>query len=126
MGLVHPIVVGSMARLCGLAAAARRQGRAPRFVLNFGSKGSPQKSQITELTCEEGWCYIAEWIGTPLSYVLEAIGILPQAKFVVYYSIDQQWESVNVADAVHPKTAAHPQPTTATPGTRGPDARDLV
>ena len=26
----------------------------------------PVRSQITEVVCEEGWSYIAEWIGTPL------------------------------------------------------------
>src|SRR6185369_5696022 len=56
-------------------------------------KNLPRRSQITQLTCEEGWCYIAEWIGAPLSHVLDAAGILPQAKFVVYYSIDKQWDS---------------------------------
>jgi DMSO/TMAO reductase YedYZ molybdopterin-dependent catalytic subunit len=68
-------------------------------------KGLPSRSQITQLTCEEGWCYIAEWIGTSLSHVLETAGILPQAKFVVYYSMDKQWwDSVDMADALHPQT----------------------
>jgi DMSO/TMAO reductase YedYZ molybdopterin-dependent catalytic subunit len=68
-------------------------------------KGLPSRSQITQVTCEEGWCYIAEWIGTPLSHVLEAAGILPQAKFVVYYSIDKHWwDSIDMADALHPQT----------------------
>jgi hypothetical protein len=30
-------------------------------------KTLPVRSQITEVACEEGWSYIAEWIGTPLS-----------------------------------------------------------
>ena len=30
----------------------------------------PFRSQITEVACEEGWSYIAEWIGTPLGEVL--------------------------------------------------------
>src|SRR5579863_1157288 len=32
----------------------------------------PLRSQITEVVCEEGWSYIAEWIGTPLVEVLDA------------------------------------------------------
>jgi len=65
----------------------------------------PARSQITQLTCEEGWCYIAEWIGTPLSHVLETAGILPQAKYVVYYPIDKDsWDSIDMADALHPQT----------------------
>jgi len=66
----------------------------------------PVRSQITQVTCEEGWSYIAEWIGTPLSHVLELAGMLPQAKFVVYYSIDKAewWDSLDMADALHPQT----------------------
>jgi DMSO/TMAO reductase YedYZ molybdopterin-dependent catalytic subunit len=68
-------------------------------------KSLPQRSQITQVTCEEGWCYIAEWIGTPLSHLLEASGILPQAKYVVYYSIEKGWwDSIDMADALHPQT----------------------
>ena len=39
-------------------------------------KGMPVRSQITEVACEEGWSYIAEWIGTPLSEVLREAGAL--------------------------------------------------
>ena len=48
----------------------------------------PVRSQITEVVCEEGWSYIAEWIGTPLVEVLNASGLLPQARYIVYFSID--------------------------------------
>jgi DMSO/TMAO reductase YedYZ molybdopterin-dependent catalytic subunit len=65
----------------------------------------PRNSQITEVACEEGWSYIAEWIGTPLSGVLHEVGVLPQARYVVYYSIEPDWwESVDMADALHPQT----------------------
>src|SRR5215469_13230379 len=40
-------------------------------------KGYPSRSQITELVCEEGWSYIAEWIGLPLSHVLNLVGVHP-------------------------------------------------
>jgi DMSO/TMAO reductase YedYZ molybdopterin-dependent catalytic subunit len=63
------------------------------------------RSQITEVVCEEGWSYIAEWIGTPLSEVLKAVGALPQARYVVYFSIDPDWwESIDMDDARHPQT----------------------
>ncbi len=62
-------------------------------------------SQITMLQCEEGWSYIAEWIGVPLSQVLRAVEIHPQARYVVYFSIDPDWwESIDMADALHPQT----------------------
>jgi DMSO/TMAO reductase YedYZ molybdopterin-dependent catalytic subunit len=37
-------------------------------------KSLPVRSQITEVVCEEGWSYIAEWIGTPLHEVLNEVG----------------------------------------------------
>ncbi len=65
----------------------------------------PSHSQITQLACEEGWSFIAEWIGVPLFHVLNAVGILPQARYVVYYSIQPKWwTSVDMADALHPQT----------------------
>jgi DMSO/TMAO reductase YedYZ molybdopterin-dependent catalytic subunit len=65
----------------------------------------PVRSQITEVVCEEGWSYIAEWIGTPLIEVLNASGLLPQARYLVYFSIDRDWwESIDLADALHPQT----------------------
>lgn len=68
-------------------------------------KSYPAHSQITEVVCEEGWSYIAEWNGVPISYVLDLVGVHPQAKYVVYYSIEPDWwESMDMADAVHPQT----------------------
>jgi DMSO/TMAO reductase YedYZ molybdopterin-dependent catalytic subunit len=65
----------------------------------------PVRSQITEVVCEEGWSYVAEWIGTPLFEVLKASGVLPQARYLVYFSIDPDWwESIDIADAQHPQT----------------------
>jgi DMSO/TMAO reductase YedYZ molybdopterin-dependent catalytic subunit len=68
-------------------------------------KSYPSCSQITQLQCEEGWSYIAEWNGVPLSHVLNFVGTLPQARYVVYFSIDPDWwESIDMADALHPQT----------------------
>jgi DMSO/TMAO reductase YedYZ molybdopterin-dependent catalytic subunit len=68
-------------------------------------KSQPSRSQITHLACEEGWSYIAQWTGVPLSHVLDQVGILPQARYVVYFSIDDEWwDSVDMADALHPQT----------------------
>ncbi len=65
----------------------------------------PSRSQITHLACEEGWSFIAEWTGVPLAHVLETVGILPQAKYVVYFSTQPRWwDSVDMADALHPQT----------------------
>lgn len=68
-------------------------------------KTLPVRSQITEVACEEGWSYIAEWIGTPLSEVLREAGVLPQTRYIVYYPIEKDlWESIDMADAMHPYT----------------------
>jgi len=68
-------------------------------------KSYPSRSQITHLACEEGWSYIAEWIGVPLSRVLDTVGVQPQARYVAYFSIDPDWwDSVDMADALHPQT----------------------
>ena len=65
----------------------------------------PSRGQITQLVCEEGWSFIAEWIGVSLSHVLSAVGALPQARYVVYYSIQRNWwQSIDMADALHPQT----------------------
>jgi DMSO/TMAO reductase YedYZ molybdopterin-dependent catalytic subunit len=68
-------------------------------------KAYPSRSHITHLACEEGWSYIAEWTGALLSHLLDAVGILPQAKYVVYFSMQRGWwDSVDMADALHPQT----------------------
>ena len=73
-------------------------------------KRFPVHSQITHQACEEGWSFIAEWIGVQLSFVLDVVGTLPQAKYVVFtpYENDNPpnvwWESIDMADALHPQT----------------------
>ena len=63
------------------------------------------RSQITEVCCEEGWSYIAEWTGTPLSNVLTAAGLRDTARYLVYYSSDPYWwESIDIDEAMHPQT----------------------
>jgi DMSO/TMAO reductase YedYZ molybdopterin-dependent catalytic subunit len=68
-------------------------------------KSYPSRSQITEVACEEGWSYIAEWHGVPLSHVLNLVGTHSEAKYVVYFSIQRGWwDSMDMADAMHPQT----------------------
>jgi DMSO/TMAO reductase YedYZ molybdopterin-dependent catalytic subunit len=68
-------------------------------------KSYPSRNQITQLACEEGWSYIAEWTGVPLSHVLDIVGVQPHARYVVYFSIEPDWwESIDMADALHPQT----------------------
>jgi len=65
----------------------------------------PRRSQITEVACEEGWSYIAEWTGVRLSHVLNIVGVRPQARYVVYFSIEPDWwDSLDIDEAMHPQT----------------------
>ena len=69
-------------------------------------RSMPIRNQITEVVCEEGWSYVAEWIGTPLHNVLQEAGIQPQVRYIVYRSMEKMgwWESIDMADALHPQT----------------------
>jgi DMSO/TMAO reductase YedYZ molybdopterin-dependent catalytic subunit len=91
-------------------------------------KTYPSRNQITHLACEEGWSYIAEWTGVPLSHVLHLVGILPQAKYVVYFSLERGWwDSIDMADALHPQTVlAHGMNGAALPPSFGGPLRMRV
>lgn len=68
-------------------------------------KRAPGRSDTTLIACEEGWDYVAEWSGVPLAHVLETVGTHPQARYVVYQSIQPSWwESIDMAEATHPQT----------------------
>jgi DMSO/TMAO reductase YedYZ molybdopterin-dependent catalytic subunit len=68
-------------------------------------KSFPFHTQITMIQCEEGWSYIAEWTGVPLSHILDRVGALPQVRYVLYRSFQPDWwESIDMADALHPQT----------------------
>jgi DMSO/TMAO reductase YedYZ molybdopterin-dependent catalytic subunit len=68
-------------------------------------KSFPCSTQITMIACEEGWSYIAEWSGVPLAHILNLVGALPQARYVVYRSFQPGWwDSIDMADALHPQT----------------------
>ena len=68
-------------------------------------KSFPSRTQITMIGCEEGWTYIAEWTGVPLAFILERVGTLPEARYVVYRSIQPDaWDSIDMAEALHPQT----------------------
>src|SRR5205823_4793228 len=68
-------------------------------------KRYPSRTQITHLACEEGWSFIAEWTGVPLAEILNGVGVLPQAKYLVYFSMDPSWwDSLDIPEALHPQT----------------------
>jgi DMSO/TMAO reductase YedYZ molybdopterin-dependent catalytic subunit len=67
-------------------------------------KRLPARTQITRHTCEEGWTAIGQWTGVPLGAVLDAVGILPSARFVVLHSYDDWVDCIDLLDAFHPQT----------------------
>jgi DMSO/TMAO reductase YedYZ molybdopterin-dependent catalytic subunit len=67
-------------------------------------KSYPSRTQITQLICEEGWSYIAQWTGVPLSHILDLVGIRPQAAYAVYYAMDGRVEVIDLDDAWHAQT----------------------
>jgi DMSO/TMAO reductase YedYZ molybdopterin-dependent catalytic subunit len=75
------------------------------MLLSLGQlKSYPSRTQITHQACEEGWSFIAEWTGVPLSWVLHLAGALPQAKYVAYFAFDESWDSLDMPEALHPQT----------------------
>jgi DMSO/TMAO reductase YedYZ molybdopterin-dependent catalytic subunit len=68
-------------------------------------KALPSHTHITHIACEEGWSYIAEWTGVPLSRILEITGAHPNARYIIYASHQRDWQtSIDMADALHPQT----------------------
>jgi DMSO/TMAO reductase YedYZ molybdopterin-dependent catalytic subunit len=67
-------------------------------------KRFPARRQITHQACEEGWSFIAEWIGVPLSYVLGLVGVSTRARYVAFFPFDESWDSLDMGDAWHPQT----------------------
>src|SRR5437879_12350827 len=51
-------------------------------------KSFPSRNQITHQACEEGWSFIAEWSGVPLSYVLILVLLRREGKYIVFFSCD--------------------------------------
>lgn len=76
----------------------------PRTFSLADLKALPSRTQITRHTCEEGWTAIGQWTGVPLAAVLDAVGILPTAKFVVLHSVDDWVDSLDMNDVLHPQT----------------------
>jgi DMSO/TMAO reductase YedYZ molybdopterin-dependent catalytic subunit len=77
---------------------------APRTFSLAELKQLPSRTQVTRHTCEEGWTAIGQWTGVPLSALLNAAGILPSARFVVFHSYDDWIDSIDLLDALHPQT----------------------
>ena len=69
----------------------------------------PARTQITRHDCVEGWSAIGQWTGVPLKLLLDAAGVRPAARFLVFHCADRYggapyYESVDLVDGYHPQT----------------------
>ncbi len=75
-------------------------------------RAMPTRKQITRHDCVEGWSAIGKWSGVPLKLILDAAGLRPQARYVVFHCADGMdddggspyYESIDLVDALHPQT----------------------
>ena len=83
--------------------------RRPQSLSLAQIKAMPARTQITRHDCVEGWSAIGKWTGLPLKLALDAAGVLPAARFVVFHCADDfdgdpYYESIDLIDAYHPQT----------------------
>lgn len=70
----------------------------------------PSRTQITRHDCVEGWSCIGKWKGARLGALLQNVGLLPSARYIVFHCADtlydggQYYESIDLVDAFHPQT----------------------
>ncbi|HEY8309377.1 MAG TPA: molybdopterin-dependent oxidoreductase [Gemmatimonadaceae bacterium] len=77
----------------------------------------PKHTQITKHNCIEGWSAVAEWGGVALSDIVARCRPLPDARFVVFYAMDDKstsepdpagsgkfYGTIDIALASHPQT----------------------
>jgi DMSO/TMAO reductase YedYZ molybdopterin-dependent catalytic subunit len=67
-------------------------------------RNMPSHSQITQHSCERGWSAIAKWTGVRLAHVLALAGLKPEARWVMFQSVDGWWDCLDLFDALHPQT----------------------
>jgi DMSO/TMAO reductase YedYZ molybdopterin-dependent catalytic subunit len=73
-------------------------------------RAMPQRTQITRHDCVEGWSAIGKWTGVPLKLLLDAAGLQPTARYLVFHCADMMkgetayYESIDLIDAYHPQT----------------------
>lgn len=64
----------------------------------------PEQDLIIKHICVEGWDYIGQWSGPNLRQFLTRVGADLRAKYVVFHSHDDYWESIDMPSALHAQT----------------------
>jgi methionine sulfoxide reductase catalytic subunit len=73
-------------------------------------RAMPQKRQVTQHCCIQGWSAFAEWTGVPLVEILKRCRVLPQARYLIFHShqADEQgreyYGSLDIEEAKRPQT----------------------
>ncbi len=52
----------------------------------------PRRSQTTLHTCIQGWSYLAQWSGVPVSVLVDKCQPLSDARYLVFETLDEKWE----------------------------------
>jgi len=52
----------------------------------------PRQTQTTLHICIQAWSYFAQWTGVPLSAIMDKCDLLPNARFLVFHTLDEKWE----------------------------------
>ncbi|HQT68381.1 MAG TPA: molybdopterin-dependent oxidoreductase [Acetobacteraceae bacterium] len=63
-----------------------------------------QESQITRMTCVEGWRVIGQWSGVPLRQFLAKIGADLTARYVTFRCADGYYSSIDMPSALQAQT----------------------
>ena len=72
-------------------------------------RAMPAQTQTTRHDCVEGWSAIGRWTGVRLSLLLDAAGLMQNAKYLAFHCADRfgaypYYESIDLIDAFHPQT----------------------
>ena len=51
-----------------------------------------RQTQITLHCCIQGWSYFAQWAGVAVSSIIDKCRPLPNARFLVFHTLDEKWE----------------------------------
>ena len=83
--------------------------RRPQSLSLTQIRALPARTQITRHDCVEGWSAIGKWTGLPLKLALDAVGVLPAARYIVFHCADDfdgdaYYESIDLIDGYHPQT----------------------
>jgi DMSO/TMAO reductase YedYZ molybdopterin-dependent catalytic subunit len=67
-------------------------------------KQFPQSSMVIQHVCVEGWAAIVQWGGVRLRDLAKIVKPKPSARYVIFQSADNYYESWDLASALHPQT----------------------